>query len=327
MNLNRLHNQQPTILIADDVHEVLVSCLTQAGFNVLYLPEITRSEIINVLSQKVQGLVIRSKTNIDAEVLAQAKHLQFIARAGAGMDNIDEVYAQKLNIALFNAGEANADAVGEHTLGMLLMLLNNLSVAHQQVQSKIWLREANRGHELAGKTVGIIGFGNTGKAVAKKLSGFDVNVLAYDKYLKNYGNKYAKQASLNQIFSQAHIVSFHVPLTNLTQNMVNLSFFNRFKHPIYVLNLSRGKILQTSHLVKALKSGKVLGAALDVLENEKLNTLSASQLKDFNFLANSTNVVLAPHIGGWTFESYFKISKVLLNKILTFYRVDFAAQH
>jgi D-3-phosphoglycerate dehydrogenase len=326
MNLNRLNKQRPTILIADDVHEILVSGLAQAGFNVLYLPEITRSEIISMVSKEVQGLVIRSKTQIDAEVLAQAKHLQFIARAGAGMDNIDEVCAKNLNIAIFNAGEANADAVGEHTLGMLLMLLNNLSVAHQQVQSKIWLREANRGHELAGKTVGIIGFGNTGKAVAKKLSGFDVNVLAYDKYLKNYGNKYAKQATLNQIFNQAHIVSFHVPLTSITQYMVNLSFLNRFKHPIYVLNLSRGKILKTSHLVKALKSGKVLGAALDVLENENLNTLSASQLRDFNFLANSRNVVLSPHIGGWTYESYFKISKVLLNKILTFYKVNFDLQ-
>jgi D-3-phosphoglycerate dehydrogenase len=326
MNLNRLNKQRPTILIADDVHEILVSGLAQAGFNVLYLPEITRSEIISMVSKEVQGLVIRSKTQIDAEVLAQAKYLQFIARAGAGMDNIDEVCAKNLNITIFNAGEANADAVGEHTLGMLLMLLNNLSVAHQQVQSKIWLREANRGHELAGKTVGIIGFGNTGKAVAKKLSGFDVNVLAYDKYLKNYGNKYAKQATLNQIFNQAHIVSFHVPLTSITQYMVNLSFLNRFKHPIYVLNLSRGKILKTSHLVKALKSGKVLGAALDVLENENLNTLSASQLRDFNFLANSRNVVLSPHIGGWTYESYFKISKVLLNKILTFYKVNFDLQ-
>lgn len=327
MNINRLHKKLPNILIADDVHELLISGLQAAGFNVLYLPEITRNEIKQLLSQAVHGLVIRTKTTVDADLLADAWHLKFIARAGAGMDNVDEAFAVAKNITVFNAGEANSDAVGEHTIGMLLMLLNKLSVAHRQVQSKIWLREANRGHELAGKTVGIIGFGNTGKAVAKKLSGFDVNVLAYDKYLTNYGNKFAKQATLSQIFNQAHIVSFHVPLTNLTLNMVNDSFLNRFKNPIYLLNLSRGKILQTSHLVKALQSGKVLGAALDVLENEKLNTLTPRQLKHFNYLAASSQVVLTPHIGGWTFESYFKISKVLLNKILAFYGVNFTAQH
>ncbi|MFN4082787.1 MAG: NAD(P)-dependent oxidoreductase [Bacteroidia bacterium] len=321
MKLARLKKYVNNILIADPLHEHLVDGLKKAGFSVLYMPDITPEKLVEEIKH-IEGLVIRSKMFLSADVLQQAKNLVFIARAGAGMDNIDEVFATTKGIFCFNAGEANADAVGEHTVGMMLMLLNKLAIANIQVKNKIWLREENRGYELAGKTVGIIGFGNTGKAVAKKLSGFNVNVLAYDKYLKNYGNSYAKQASMSEIFTKAHILTLHVPLTSITQNMVNSAFINRFKQPFYLLNLSRGKVVDTKSLVKAMQQGKILGAALDVLENENLNQLTWQQQKHFNFLASSPKTVLSPHIGGWTYESYYKISNVLLNKILHMFEPD-----
>lgn len=305
------------ILIADDVHELLLLGLRDAGFHVLYLPDATRVEILNRIAA-MHILVIRTKTRVDSEVMDAAKKLLCIARAGAGLDNIDELYALSKNITCLNAGEANSDAVGEHTIGMLLSLLNNLIKANNEVKQRIWQREANRGIELAGKTVGILGFGNTGRAVAKKLKGFDVKVLAYDKYLVDYSTDFAEQVSLQQIFNETDILSVHLPLTNETTWLIDEDFVSRFKKSIYLLNLSRGKVIKTADLVQMIKSGKVLGCALDVLENENLSTLNASQENDFSFLIASKNVVLSPHIGGWTVESYRKISQILLDKLLTF---------
>jgi len=291
MNFNRSSKKKLNILIADDVHEILVNGLSEAGHNVLYLPNVTRHEIIKYLKQGVSGLIIRSKTKVDADLLRHTNGLQFVARAGAGMDNIDEAFAAKQHVLCFNSAEGNADAVGEHTVGMLLMLLNKLSLAHAQVKQKIWLREENRGTELSGKTIGIIGFGNTGKAVAQKLCGFQVNVLAYDKYLKKYSNAHAKQAGMRQIFNQADIITLHVPLTHLTNKMVNNAFIGSFKKNIYLLNLSRGQVINTGHVINAMQKGKIKGVALDVLENEDLHHLNLTQQKHFNYLVNSANVV------------------------------------
>ncbi len=304
------------IFIADDVHELLPNGLREAGYNVLYLPNATREDILeNIFTMNV--LVIRTKTQVDKEIIDLGENLICIARAGAGMDNVDEKYAEQKGIVCLNAGEANADAVGEHTIGMLLMLMNNLSRAHSEVKQKKWRREENRGFELAGKTVGIIGFGNTGKAVAKKLQGFDVKVLVYDKYLVNYGTPYAIECNLQQIFDEADIVSFHIPLNDETHWMVDQNFLNAFKKKIYLLNLSRGKIIKSEDLCQNLKSGKVLGCALDVLENEDLESLNEGEKRIFEYLIAKETVVLAPHIGGWTVESYRKISLVLLDKLLS----------
>ena len=306
----------PKVLIVDDVHPVLIDGLTEKGFSVLYIPESSRNQIIEKLKEGFEILVIRTKTMVDKEMLQSAQNLQIIARAGAGLDNIDEEEAQKLGILCINAGEANSDAVGDHTLAMLLGGLNNLYQAQTEVRNKIWLREENRGVELAGKTAAIIGYGNTGKAVAKRLVAFGVKVLAYDKYLNGFSNEQIFEASMNEIFENADILSLHIPLTSETNGMVDLQFLQKFKKPIFFLNLSRGKIVNTIELIQAIKTGIVWKCALDVLENEKFDTFNAAQKKDFEFLSNSSKVSLSPHIGGWTVESYKKISTVLLLKLL-----------
>jgi D-3-phosphoglycerate dehydrogenase len=305
------------IFIVDDVHELLITGLSDLGHNVLYLPNANRADIIRLIEEQ-EVLVVRTKTPIDAEVLGAAKKLKVIARAGAGLDNIDLNLASERGITCFNAGEANSDAVGEHTLGMLLMLLNHLSRAHAQVKQGIWLREANRGLELAGKTIGIIGYGNTGKAVAKKLSGFGVKVLVYDKYLTGFGSKWVVESNWNQIAAEADILSFHVPLTVETKYYLHQHLIEQFKKPFFLLNLSRGKVVKTDDLILGLDQGKILGCALDVLENENLAELNLEEKKLFEELSKRENVILTPHIGGWTKESYAKISEVILTKLLTF---------
>lgn len=305
------------ILIIDDVHPILTDGLGELGFDINYQPNATRDDLLNTISE-YDGLIVRTKTSIDEIVLRKAANLKFIARAGSGVDNIDTDYCDKNGIVYFNAGEANADAVAEHTLGMLLSLFANIVKADDEVRNFIWDREGNRGVELKGKTVAIIGYGNTGKALAKKLSGFDVKVLAYDKYLKDYSDNFAKESSMNEIFEQADVISFHIPLTKETKYLVDENYLNQFKKNIYLLNLSRGEILNLSHLLFALKNRKVTGCGLDVLENEKLSTMSDHEKQIFNTLKNSSQTILTPHIGGWTSESYEKISKVLLHKIQVF---------
>ncbi len=302
------------VLIIDDVHALLINGLQKLNYNVTYLPAITRQEILQIIAP-FQVLVVRTKTNIDAEILNAANNLKVIARAGSGLDNIDIEIAEQKGIYCFNAGQANADAVGEHALGMLLSLMRNLNKADNEVRNKIWDREGNRGFELNGKTVGIIGFGNTGKAFAKKLAGFDVKILAYDKYLKNYSNQNANEATLVQIFKESDILSLHIPLTAETQNWIDHSFITKFKKNIYLINVCRGGVLNMPQTIDNIDSGKIIGACFDVLENEKLLNLSNPQQKDFDYLINKQNVVLSPHIAGWTFESYEKIAQTILSKL------------
>lgn len=302
------------VLIIDDVSSLLTDGLEKIGYQVTYLPTINRNEILQIIAP-FEVLVVRTKTLIDKEILNAATNLKIIARAGSGLDNIDLDLAKQNGIYCFNAGQANADAVGEHTLGMLLSLMRNLAKADLEVRNKIWDREGNRGYELNGKTVGIIGFGNTGKAFAKKLAGFEVKILAYDKYLENYTNQNAQEATLKQIFEEADILSLHIPLTSETKNWINASFFTQFKKNIYVLNMCRGEVLNMPETIEYLTNGKIKGACLDVLENEKINSLSNLQQKDFDYLINNKNVVLSPHIAGWTFESYEKIAQSILLKL------------
>jgi D-3-phosphoglycerate dehydrogenase len=302
------------VLIIDDVHERLIEGLKELGLAVDYVPDFSPNQVIEHIHQ-YQGLVVRTKMEINQNVLSQATSLKFIARAGAGLDNIDTDYCDSQGILYFNAGEANADAVGEQTIAMLLSLATRLQKADKEVRAFIWDREGNRGWELKGKTVGIIGFGNTGKSVAQKLSGFGVKVLAYDKYLDAYGNQYAVESSIIEIQAQADIVTFHVPLTSETKHMVNDDWIKQCSKNIVLLNLSRGKVVDTMAVVRQIKEGKINAAACDVLENEKLHTLTTAEKEVFDYLVKSDKVVLSPHIGGWTLESYEKISTVLLQKI------------
>lgn len=302
------------VLIIDDVHPILIDGLLEVECEVDYLPHSTENEIKSIVGS-YDGIVVRSKMQIDSKLIDSATNLKWIARAGSGMDNVDVDYANKRNILSINAAEANADSVGEHTVGMLLGLLLKLRQADTQVRNGIWDREGNRGIEISNKTIGIIGFGNTGKSVARKLSGFGCKILVYDKYLENYSTSYAQQSSMTQIFEDSDVISFHIPLTDETKQMVDEDYLGKFRKPIYLLNLSRGQVIKTKDFVKCMESGKVLGAALDVLENEKIDKLNDEEKKWFAYLINSNRTLLAPHIGGWTIESYQKISEVLLLKI------------
>ncbi len=303
------------VLIIDDVHEMLLDGLAQIGYEVKYMPMATRNDLLHHVTTAT-GLVVRTKTLIDTEVINAAPELKFIARAGAGLDNIDEIAAAARGIKVFNAGEANADAVGEHTIGMMLGLFAKINKADKEVRAGIWDREDNRGEELSGKTIAIVGFGNTGKAVAKKLSGFDVRVLTYDKYLINYSNNFAKESDMNEIFSQADVLTLHVPLTDETKGMVDAKYLQKFAKPIWIFNMCRGEVVVMNDLVKAIESGIIKGAGFDVLENEKINNMSDREKIWFKHIAGSDKTVLSPHVAGWTKESYYKISAVLLKKII-----------
>jgi len=306
------------VLFIDSVHPILNERLTKMGFECINGTQFSPEEIAAVLPE-VSGLVIRSRFTLDAEFLENAPQLKFIARSGSGLENIDQIYCKERNITLFNSPEGNRNAVAEHALGMLLVLLNHIHTADLQIRKGIWTREANRGEELDGKTVGIIGFGNNGAAFAKKLRGFDVKVMAYDKYKTGFGDHFVQECTLEAIQEQANVLSFHIPQNKETKYWANEAFFNAFAKPFFLLNLSRGKIVNTKDLVKALKSGQVRGAGLDVLEFEmkSFESFFEQQLpEEFRYLIAAENVVLTPHVGGWTTESYFKLSDVLATKIL-----------
>jgi len=310
-----------SIFIADDFHPSLMDILSKAGLPFVYRPDANRQEIITALQSGSLGLVIRSKTPVDLELLQAGKMLKFVARGGAGMDNIDESAAEKLKINLFNSGNANSNAVAEHALGMLLTLFRKINTADAEVRQGIWQREANRGIELKGKTIGIVGFGNTGSAFAKNLSGFDVELLAYDKFKKNYGNAFVKECAMDELYEKADILSFHVPLDCHTTLMVNSDYLQRFVRNLFLLNLSRGGIVNTIDVVLALENGKIKGFAADVLEHENPTTMGDIELLWFHKLVKMNNVLLTPHIGGWTFESYQEISTSIATQILAFMRV------
>ncbi|MEN9441830.1 MAG: hypothetical protein RLZ33_1907 [Bacteroidota bacterium] len=309
------------ILFLDTVHPILAERLTALGSTCIDAAGFSKEKCLEELNS-ADGIVIRSRFTMNEEFLQFAPQLKFIARSGAGMENIDERYCKKRGIVLFNAPEGNRNAVGEHALGMLLALLNKLHTADRDVRLGKWDREGNRGLELDGKTVGIIGYGNNGSAFAKKLRGFDVKLMAYDKYKKNFGDHFVMECTLNAILKNADVISFHIPQNNETLFMANDQFFTKLQKPIFLLNLSRGKIVETAALVKAMEAGKVLGAGLDVLEYEKTSFESFFEQEiptDFSYLLNSDKVILSPHVGGWTEESYFKLSDVLADKIIEHY--------
>ena len=312
-------NKGMYVLFVDSTHDKLPEKLTQSGFICDYQPDIKPEEIINIIS-KYDGIIIRSKIKIDKNIIDAAKNLKFIGRVGAGLENIDVEYAKQKGVKCFNSPEGNRDAVGEHALGMLLTLFNNILKADPEVRSGKWIREGNRGLEIKEKTIGIIGYGNMGSAFAQRLKGFEANVIAYDKYKFNYSDEFVSEKSLEDIFEQTDILSIHVPLTDETLFMVNHEFINRFKKDIYILNTARGKVLKTNDLVKNIKSGKVLGAALDVLEYEQTSfehLHSGNDLPEtFQYLIDSNKVVLTPHIAGWTHESSIKLSEFLADKII-----------
>jgi D-3-phosphoglycerate dehydrogenase len=305
------------ILFADSNHPVLHETLIAAGFTCdLYWTKPV-AELIEILPQ-YDGLVIRSRFKLTKEVLERCPRLKCIGRVGAGMENIDLAYAAAKGIKCLCVPEGNRDAVGEHALGMLLMLLNNLKKADDEVRQGIWLRAENRGTEIKEKTVAIIGHGHMGSTFAKKLSGFECTILAYDKYKTDFGNNFVKESSLENIFENADIVSLHVPLTEETRYMVNRSFISKFKKPIYVINTSRGSCLNTADLVEAIKSGKIKGACLDVLEYESAsfeNMTDTEMPVPLKYLIASDKVVLSPHIAGWTHESNYKMSKLIAGKM------------
>jgi D-3-phosphoglycerate dehydrogenase / 2-oxoglutarate reductase len=303
------------ILITDDMHASIIPMLEEIGFTPDYRPDIKRPEILSIIAN-YEGLLIRSKTKIDAEFLAHCTNLKFIGRAGAGLDLIDIEEVTKRNIQVFAANEGNRDAVAEQTMGMILCLFNKINIADNQVRNKIWLREENRGVELSGKTLGIIGYGYMGKALAQRLLGFDVRVLAHDKYNPVPEDEFfATPATMEQIYEEADIVSLHVPLTEETRLMVNEDFINHFKTDFYLINTSRGEVASVKAILEGLDSGKIKGACLDVLENEKMDKLNTEQEELYTQLFQKQNVILTPHIAGWTHESYQKINQVLVEKI------------
>lgn len=308
------------ILHIDSNHTLLWEQLEQAGFQ--NEADFTSSkEEIEAKIENYQGIVIRSRFKIDQSFLDKATNLQFIARVGAGLESIDCEYAMQRGIHLIAAPEGNANAVGEQAIGMLLSLFNQLNKANNEVKSGQWIREGNRGHELEGKTIGIIGYGNMGKSFAKKLRGFDVTVLCYD-ILPNVGDENATQVSLAELEEQADVISLHTPWTPQTDKMINSDFINQFKKPFWFINTARGNSVVTEDLVEALKAGKILGAGLDVLEYEKgsFETLfEGEKPAAFAYLLQADNVLLTPHIAGWTVESHQKLAQTIVDKIKALY--------
>jgi D-3-phosphoglycerate dehydrogenase / 2-oxoglutarate reductase len=306
------------VLIIDHVHESLMNLLGKAGFTCWYEPEITREQILGKIGH-CSGLVVRSKTPVDREIIDQGTQLKFIARAGSGLENIDTGYALSKNIACLNSPEGNRHSVGEHAVGLLLGLLNYIPRSFQQLQNGIWARNENRGNELRKKTIGIIGYGNTGSAFAQKLSGFEINVLSYDKYKTGYQDRFTHESGMEEVFENADILSLHVPLTAETRHMINHSYLQQFKKDIWLINTSRGEVVLTDDLVINLQSGKVKGAALDVLEYEKntFESIASRQVPpSLEYLLHSDKVILTPHIAGWTHESYIQMSEILASKII-----------
>ena len=304
------------ILHIDSNHKLLLNQLNDLGFTNHQDYTASKQEIETKISD-YDGIIIRSRFAIDPQFLDAAKQLKFIGRVGAGLENIDCDYAEKKGVYLISAPEGNRNAVGEHSLGMLLSLFNKLNKAVNEVRQGKWLREANRGLELDGKTVGLIGYGNMGKAFAKKLRGFEVEVLCYD-IKAHVGNENCKQVSLEVLQDKSDVLSLHTPQTDLTINMVNSEFINNFRKPFWLINTARGKSVVTEDLVSALKSGKILGAGLDVLEYEKASfeSLFNSGLPEaFEYLTNANNVLLTPHVAGWTVESKEKLAQTIVDKI------------
>ena len=310
--------QNNKVLLLDTNHPRLEESLKDAGFRCDYFSELSLDKLKDIIKD-YSGIIVRNRFQLNKELLSLAGKLSFIGRVGAGMEGIDVDYATRAGIKCFNAPEGNRNAVGEHAIGMLLALMNKMIRADDEVRNGIWKREENRGFELEGKTVGLIGYGNTGGAFARKLAGFDCSVLAYDKYKSGFSDEYVKEAGMDEIFSRSDVLSLHVPLTEETHYLVNTEYLQKFDKDIWLINTSRGKVVNTAELVIALDSGKILGAALDVLEYESLSFegLQNNELPEpYRVLAASDKVILSPHVAGWTFESKVKLAETIVGKIL-----------
>lgn len=305
---------QKKVIVTDFLHPYLADWLVDKGFQVDIQETITNDELFSII-ENYEGLVLSTKINVTPTLIDKAKNLEFIARAGSGMENIDVVYAKSKGIHVVNSPEGNANAVAEHAVGMTLALLNNIVKSDAEIRNGVWQREPNRGEEIQGKTIGIIGYGHTGSRFAAKWGAFGVTLLAHDKYKSGFGTTTVVEASVEDIWEKAEIISFHLPLNAETQFYCNAAFINNMKRPFWLINTSRGKIVNTANLIEGLDQGKILGAALDVFENEKFYQLEGTDLAQMQNLTKRHNIILTPHVAGWTHTSHLYLSKILAEKL------------
>lgn len=302
------------VLITAKVHEYLINQLEAKGYNVDYQPSITYDGVMQAIHD-VKGMIVTTRIKVDKAMIDGAPELAWIGRLGSGMELIDVPYAESKGIHCASSPEGNMDTVGEQAVGMLVMLMHNLLRSNLQLREGIWERDGNRAWELGGKTIAIIGYGHTGSAFARKLRGFDVRILAYDKYKKDYGNEFVEEASMETIYREADVVSLHLPLTEETRHLGSTAFFHSFAKPVYFMNTSRGKVVNTADLVQALETGTIGGACLDVLENEKLESFNATEQAQFQYLLQNDRVILTPHIAGYSHEASIKMAQIVLKKL------------